>query len=65
MSRKANRDRPPLAWQCDVPLVTHPVMLRSLVIMCGVSAFIMIALVGGIIALTEGIKTPCPWWAWG
>lgn len=60
MSRKANQGRPPLAWQCDVPLVTHPVMLRSLAIMCGVSAFIMISLVGGIIALTEGLKSALP-----
>lgn len=54
------QNRLPLAWQCDVPLVTHPVMLRSLAIMCGVSAFIMIALVGGTIALTEGIRSALP-----
>ncbi len=60
MTRSRNPGRAPLAWQCDVPLVTHPVMLRSLAIMCGASAFIMIALVGGIIALTEGVRSALP-----
>lgn len=55
-----SRKRPPLSWQCDVPLVTHPVLLRSLAIMCGVSTFIMIALVGGLIAITDGVKSAVP-----
>lgn len=55
-----SQKRPPLSWQCDVPLVTHPVLLRSLAIMCGVSTFIMVALVGGLIALTEGIRSAVP-----
>lgn len=54
------QDRPPLVWQCDVPLLTHPVMLRSVTLMCGLSTFIMIALVGGIIALTEGPRSALP-----
>lgn len=55
-----SQKRPPLSWQCDVPLVTHPVLLRSLVTMCGVSTFILVALIGGLMALTEGIRSAIP-----
>jgi hypothetical protein len=60
MTRSRKPSRPPLTWQCDVPFLTHPAMLRSLVMMFGVSAFIVISLVGGIIALTEGVKHALP-----
>ena len=52
--------RPPLSWQRDVPLVTHPVLLRSLVIMCGVATFIMAALLGGLMVVTEDIRSAVP-----
>jgi hypothetical protein len=47
---------PPLTWELDVPLLTHPVMLKNFVTLWIVSGVIMLALVGGIVGVREGIK---------
>jgi hypothetical protein len=46
----------PLTWEIDVPLLTHPVMLKSFGTLWIVSGVIMLALVGGIVGLQEGIE---------
>lgn len=51
---------PPLTWERDVPLLTHPAILGSIAKLWIITGFIMIALMGGIIGLKEGIKAVIP-----
>lgn len=51
---------PPLTWECDVPLLTHPAMIGSLIKVLAIAGFLMFALVGGIIGIQEGIRAVLP-----
>lgn len=60
MSLSHKQAHPPLVWERDVPLLTNPAILRSVLLMWLVSAGVMIALVGGIIAARDGFKAIVP-----
>lgn len=60
MTKAIDRGRPPLTWRCDVPLLTHPAMLRNLVLLFVIAGFILVALLGGIVALTDGLRHAWP-----
>ncbi len=49
-----------LAWERDVPLLTHPAILGSMAKVWIISGLLMFALVGGIIGFQEGIKAIIP-----
>lgn len=52
--------RTPLIWERDVPLLTNPAILRSVLLLWLVTAGVMSALVGGIVAATDGLKSAVP-----
>lgn len=52
--------RTPLIWERDVPLLTNPAILRSVLLLWLVTAGVMCALVGGIVAVTDGLKSAVP-----
>lgn len=60
MVSPAKLDMPPLTWECDVPLLAHPSIVGSLAKVWIIAGFLMFALVGGIIALQDGIKAVVP-----
>lgn len=60
MAASEVHNTPSLSWECDVPLLTHPAILGSLVKVWTISGFLMFALVGGIIGWQDGIKAVIP-----
>lgn len=60
MTASSKFDRPPLAWERDVPILTHPAVLRTWAALWIVTAAIMLALVGGIVGVREGVKAVAP-----
>lgn len=53
-------DRPPLAWELDVPILAQPLVLRSLATLWIVAALVVLPLMGGIVAITNGIRAAVP-----
>lgn len=50
----------PLTWQCDVPLLTNPVMVGGLIKVWAIAGLLMFGLVGGITGIQYGIKAVVP-----
>lgn len=60
MATSETPDTHPLTWERDVPLLTHPAILGSVAMLWIVTGLLMLALVGGIIGIQDGIAAVVP-----
>jgi hypothetical protein len=60
MATSETPDTHPLTWERDVPLLTHPAILGSITKLWIITGLLMLALVGGIVGIQDGIEAVVP-----
>lgn len=60
MATSKSPDTHPLTWERDVPLLTHPAILGSIAKLWIITGLLMLALVGGIVGIQDGIAAVVP-----